>query len=381
MKVNESVFGYDKIKGRYVVDADIADFSSRLSSAFKIKEVGVSVEGRSIQSVQIGHGSVRILMWSQMHGNESTTTKSVVDLMWYLNEYAEIEQELLSKVCLLIIPMLNPDGAQKYERCNANGVDLNRDALLKTQPESQVLRRVFETFEPDYAFNLHDQRSIFGAGTSGAEAAVSLLAPSYDEERSVNGVRKEAMQLVVGMHEVLKSFLQDKIGRFDDGFNLNCVGDYFQWCGVPTVLVEAGHYGLDYEREGVRLAVCKALLEGVRLLADRKHLVLDLANYSKIPENIKNFVDVRLNRVWDPVSSDFYKVTIDYKEELCEGRVIFLPIISDISKKATKFAHLTVNDDLKFKMKAVDVNTFIDKNAIDCLDFYGLDVNDLLKKQ
>ena len=58
--------------------------------------------------------------------------------------------------------MLNPDGATLYTRANANAVDLNRDSQDLTQPARRVLRATFERFKPDYCFNLHDQRTIFG---------------------------------------------------------------------------------------------------------------------------------------------------------------------------------------------------------------------------
>jgi murein tripeptide amidase MpaA len=56
--------------------------------------------------------------------------------------------------------MLNPDGADMYTRLNANEVDLNRDSQNLTQPESKVLREIFDLFQPHYCFNLHDQRTI-----------------------------------------------------------------------------------------------------------------------------------------------------------------------------------------------------------------------------
>jgi murein tripeptide amidase MpaA len=54
--------------------------------------------------------------------------------------------------------MLNPDGADMYTRLNANEVDLNRDSQNLTQPESKVLREIFDLFQPHYCFNLHDQQ-------------------------------------------------------------------------------------------------------------------------------------------------------------------------------------------------------------------------------
>ena len=65
-----------------------------------------------------------------MHGNESTTTKAVIDLVNLLikNYDSDSVTNLLNRCTLHIIPMLNPDGADAYTRVNANSVDLNRDA-------------------------------------------------------------------------------------------------------------------------------------------------------------------------------------------------------------------------------------------------------------
>ena len=75
----------------------------------------------------MGTGSTKVLMWSQMHGNESTTTKSLLDLLRFLNT----NPDWLDNLQLSIIPILNPDGAKAYTRVNANQVDLKprRDRL------------------------------------------------------------------------------------------------------------------------------------------------------------------------------------------------------------------------------------------------------------
>jgi murein tripeptide amidase MpaA len=57
--------------------------------------------------------------------------------------------------------MLNPDGALNFTRVNANKVDLNRDAVDRKAKESKLLRKVLEDFNPEFCFNLHDQRTIF----------------------------------------------------------------------------------------------------------------------------------------------------------------------------------------------------------------------------
>ncbi|WP_273566708.1 DUF2817 domain-containing protein [Maribacter halichondriae] len=98
---------------------------------------------------------------------------------------------MLEQCSLVILPMLNPDGAEVYTRVNANNVDLNRDAQERTQPESRILRQVFEEFRPEYCFNLHDQRTIYNVGDTNKPATVSFLSPAFDIERSISVSRKK----------------------------------------------------------------------------------------------------------------------------------------------------------------------------------------------
>ena len=191
---------YDSYKekalfGRYITLDDIEP----LLLKYKVEVVGESVLGKPIYKYQIGTGNTRILIWSQMHGNESTTTKALFDFINVLNSNSEESGKLLNTFTFSMLPMLNPDGAKLYTRENTNGIDLNRDAQNLSQPESQILRRVFEEFQPNYCYNLHDQRTIYGVDNTGKPATVSFLAPAYNENRDVNEVRLNAMSVIVAI--------------------------------------------------------------------------------------------------------------------------------------------------------------------------------------
>ncbi len=149
---------------RYITNTHIEPLLDQLKKSIPIEVIGTSVLNNPIYGLQIGTGPKRILMWSQMHGNESTTTKALFDLLHTLLSDDPAIAAILKACTLYIIPILNPDGAQAYTRVNANDVDLNRDAQALTQPESKVLRAVFESFKPHYCYNLHGQRTIFSAG-------------------------------------------------------------------------------------------------------------------------------------------------------------------------------------------------------------------------
>src|SRR5436190_20113149 len=98
---------------------------------FFLERVGESLENRSINMLTVGTGPFRVMLWSQMHGDEPTATAALFDVFEYLQRHRADPsvQRLLSALTLYIVPMLNPDGAERFQRRNAQNLDLNRDAL------------------------------------------------------------------------------------------------------------------------------------------------------------------------------------------------------------------------------------------------------------
>lgn len=250
-----------EIQGRYVHHGHVYPFLDTLGPRFTITELGNSVAGIPIKSVRFGMGPIKILAWSQMHGNESTTTKALLDIFSTVERADPFLDIILSYCTIVVIPILNPDGALAYTRMNANDVDLNRDAQNLSQPESRILRQLFDKLQPDFCFNLHGQRTLFSAGAQAIPATLSFLAPAFNAARDRSPARDVGMKLIAGIVAHLRSLIPAGIGRYDDGFNANCVGDAFQMMDTPTILFEAGHYPNDYSRERCREFVFNAILK------------------------------------------------------------------------------------------------------------------------
>ncbi|MGB7395578.1 MAG: M14 family zinc carboxypeptidase [Pricia sp.] len=371
----------NSVQGRYVIQEQIEEFLKKKASRFEVRTEGASVQNRSIKSITFGKGDKKILMWSQMHGNESTTTKAVLDLINYLDlelEFEPAEQTdldrqkgsgtgkilipqlgaskskdlisleattVLENCRITIIPMLNPDGAAAYTRVNANEVDLNRDAADRTQPESVILREVFNRFQPDFCFNLHDQRTIFNVGDTAKPATVSFLAPAYDAERSVSPSRLESMQLIAAMNHQLQTKISGQVGRYDDAFNPNCVGDAFQMTDTPTVLFEAGHHPEDYQRERTREYIFYALTTALQAIGENAHFRFNESDYLQIPENQKRFLDVIIENahVLNPTLEIGTAIGVLYKEVLDNDRILFNPKIEKTGDLKGYFGHQIYN--------------------------------------
>lgn len=304
-------------------------------------EIGNSVNGEPIYAFSVGNGRKKVLMWSQMHGNESTTTKAVWDMVNFLRSDEDLAKTILEQCTLMIVPMLNPDGAKVYTRENINQVDLNRDAQALSQPESRALRKLFEDFGPDFCFNLHDQRTLFSAGNTDKPATISFLSPASNEQRDFTPAREIAMKIIVAMNDMLQKVIPGQVGRYDDGFNDNCVGDAFQMTGAPTILFEAGHYPKDYGRETTRGYIFLSLLEALKVIATDKIKEFEVDGYFQIPENEKLFMDILVKNP-QAINPDFEKddaVGIRFKEILAGEKIIFEPEIAEIGPLDGLFGH------------------------------------------
>ncbi|MGB3607013.1 M14 family zinc carboxypeptidase [Psychroserpens sp.] len=319
--------------GRYIYHQSIAPLLKSNNEIITVDVVGTSVNKLPIHVMTLGRGKIKILMWSQMHGNESTTTKAVFDLCNVLSSHDANAKQILKSCTIQIIPILNPDGAKAYTRVNANGIDLNRDAQDLSQPESQVLRSVLNSFQPDYCFNLHGQRTIFSAGEINSSATISFLAPSQDEERSISPNRKIAMEIISKMNDTLQLQIENQVGLYDDAFNLNCVGDTIQASGVPTLLFEAGHFPQDYMREQTREFIFQSLLVAVNYLSEEKNIGSKYETYFKIPKNKKLFYDIIIR------NSNKGDIAIQYQEKLIDDRIEFLPQVEKICDLQDFYGH------------------------------------------
>jgi len=331
------------ISGRYVTNQMLTKYLEAINDDVPIATIGYSVQKRPIQSVTIGEGKHKLLFWSQMHGNESTTTKAILDLLNFLRSDAIEAKTILNNCTLKIIPILNPDGAEVYTRVNANMVDLNRDAQNQTQPESVLLRSVYDNFQPDFCFNLHDQRTIFNVGDTSKPATVSFLAPAHDEERSISKTRGLSMQLIVAMNQSLQKLIPGQVGLYDDAFNANCVGDTFQMLNTPTILFEAGHFQEDYNRELTRAYIFWSLRSALDCISKQNIDTYSQKEYFAIPENQKLFYDVLIKNA-NVLSPSYTKdVAILFVEKLANNQITFEAKIEKNRSLDGFYGHKTFN--------------------------------------
>jgi len=320
------------LKGRWITYSNIEPILKELALIFDLEKIGESFNKVPINAITIGTGKIKILIWSQMHGNESTGTKAIFDLFKFFKsdsiEIINLKNFILNYCTLTIVPMLNPDGALAYTRVNAQLIDLNRDAVDLKSPESKVLRTILERTNPDFCFNLHDQRTIFSVGNSNKPATISFLAPSVDKERSITEGRKQTMCVIAAMNKTLQEVIPNQIGRYTDEFYPKATGDNFQKEGYNTILIEAGHYIGDYNRELTRKYNFYALISGLCFISSKKETI-SYKDYFKIPNNSKNFIDILYKNILLKKEGKIKNIDVGmlFKEKIIDDKFTLQPHI------------------------------------------------------
>jgi hypothetical protein len=277
--------------------SDIIALIERLKNKnnFKVDKVGKSVEGRDIYLISLGSGKTKVFLWSQMHGDEPTATAALFDMFNFLsdeNSFTDFKKFLLSNLSIYVIPMVNPDGAEQFQRRNIAEIDLNRDVLRQQTPEAKILKKVFDDLKADFGFNLHDQGREYAAGNSIHPASISFLAPAPDTEKSLTPPREKAMRLIAGMVIILNEFIPGHIGKYSDDYEPRAFGDNFTKWGTAVVLLESGGWRGDREKQFLRKINYIALLSALNLIASGNYTNTDLSIYESIPQNEELMMDV-----------------------------------------------------------------------------------------
>ena len=258
------------------------------------REIGKSVNGREIRAVTFGRGPTRVLLWSQMHGDESTATMALADIFRFLVEAGgdSLRERLADRLTITFVPMLNPDGAELFQRENAAGIDVNRDGRRLVTPEARALKALRDSLVPQFGFNLHDQGVRTRAGEGGRQAAIALLAPAYDEARSFNDVRSRARLVAAVIARGLSGEIPGRVAKYDDSFNPRAFGDLMQQWGTSTVLIESGGLPNDPEKQRLRALNVAGILAALDAIATGGFAAANKDWYDGLPYNAGGAADL-----------------------------------------------------------------------------------------
>jgi len=256
--------------------------------------MGKSAEGREIFRWTIGRGHKRILMWSQMHGDESTATQAGIDFFLWLadkNNKSEIKTNILSNTTIYFVPMLNPDGAERFTRNNALDLDINRDALKLQTPEGKILIDLLQNTSINFAFNLHNQSKYRASLDTLLPVTFSFLTPGTPSDMHNTKHATHAKRLLAYTIEQLKDLEGVTIGKFPADYDIRCFGETAQKLDIATTLIEAGYIAGDEENQELRKLhwyLFTLLFENIAL---KKWNDFSVTNYTNLPMSEKIYFD------------------------------------------------------------------------------------------
>ncbi|OGB66086.1 MAG: hypothetical protein A2Y94_09365 [Caldithrix sp. RBG_13_44_9] len=144
-------------------------YLSELTSKYKmikLEIIGQTLEGRDIPALFFSSdktfGNQRVikplvLVFCQQHGDEPSGKEAALILA---RELMNEKKNLLKSMDLILTPQLNPDGAEKNQRRNARDIDLNRNHIILTEPETQALHQLFLKWMPEVTLDVHEYTAI-----------------------------------------------------------------------------------------------------------------------------------------------------------------------------------------------------------------------------
>jgi murein tripeptide amidase MpaA len=238
---------------------DLADFLQKQDDrqdAMELTVIGQSVKGRDLYlaSWVSNPDNPTILYLTQQHGNEQLTTEGAMEFIKHLGTGRG--SEVLDGVNILVVPMLNPDGAmgdvnfslenyiakgdRHLTRYNADGVDLNRDHVDREEPETQALHdNVLAEYDIDYMIDLHHQ------------GAYSAINDEYVSGSILYPTTPNADPAVVEMSKQLGSVVYDSVDSTGWGLLGKYVGGSAETISRNGLAVEYGIATLLFEMRGM----------------------------------------------------------------------------------------------------------------------------------
>lgn len=294
---------------------------------FEVKKVGESIQGRDLTLISLGSGETDVFLWSQMHGDEPTATQAIFDIFNFFSseDFSEEKAAILSNLKLHFLPMLNPDGAEVFTRRNALGIDINRDALRLQSPEGRTLKKIRDSLNPAFGFNLHDQSRYYNAERTNKPATVSYLAPAFNYEKDINETRGNAMRVIAFMNNIIQKYAPGQVGRYNDAFEPRAFGDNLTKWGTGVILIESGGFANDREKQEIRKLNYVSILSAIYTIANESYKDISLEEYEKIPRNDRKLFDLKLENVTYELNGNDYilDLGINRNEIDLEGNTTF----------------------------------------------------------
>lgn len=251
---------------------------------------GESLEGREIPVASVGNGETDVFIDTEQHGNEPTGTSAAVEVLRSLGSGGNNVRGVLDALTVHMMLMVNPDGAERNQRVNADGVDPNRNHDYQPgsednpSPEAQAMIDAVDEIDPLWVADLHTQ-----TGDYIDDDDNSVTASNYWPIAS--GVPEDAQdlskQMNWAMYDEVSQYGYANITQYPGGTNPAIARNAYGLQDRGSVLLEATGQADDRgpRMEGMMIRLMNeevtTLLEGT---VDGSLFDIDPNNAEEIPE-------------------------------------------------------------------------------------------------
>ncbi|MGD9600659.1 MAG: M14 family zinc carboxypeptidase [Gammaproteobacteria bacterium] len=174
---------------RYSGSEDIHGYLRALTAAAgpyaRLDVIGRSAQGRPLLALvcenparQVATRRLRVMLVGSQHGASEAAGCEALLVLARAVLIGDL-QGLLDDFELVIVPNANPDGRERDSSRNGNDVNINRDFVLLSQPESCALDAAVLRYEPDVVLDAHES-AILKRNSLGREGYLTTFEAQFD---------------------------------------------------------------------------------------------------------------------------------------------------------------------------------------------------------
>ena len=177
-----------------------------LSAGVSHRVLGHSLDGRTIDCLDLGEGATQVWLYARQHPGESMAEWWMEGALDCLTDPADpVGRALRQKCTFHVVPNANPDGSVRgHLRTNAVGVNLNREwhePSAEQSPEVLCIRNAMDETGVHFAMDVHGDEAIpavFLAGFEGIPSWTAELQGGFDRYKAILARRTPDFQTRLG---------------------------------------------------------------------------------------------------------------------------------------------------------------------------------------
>jgi hypothetical protein len=152
---------HGRISSSAEISAFLAALAARYPARAAVDVVGKSVQGRPLEVLRLASDKaaatprLKVMIIGTQHGAAEPAGGEAL-LVLAREILAGARAPLLEDLDILLVPNANPDGRDLGRRANANGININTDFVLVSQPETRLLKGLVVRYTPDALLDSHE---------------------------------------------------------------------------------------------------------------------------------------------------------------------------------------------------------------------------------